>query len=337
MSARIEDVARQAGVSTATVSRVLSGKPYVSDAVRQRVLDAIRDLNYHPSRVARSLRVQRSSIIGLIISDIQNPFFTSVVRAVEDAAQQRGYSVILCNSDEDVEKELTYIQLMLAEQVSGMIVSPTASNNEVYRQLVEQRVPVVAIDRRADDVPMDMVVSDNVDAARQVVSHLIENGYRRVGAVLGIPDASTGAERYQGYVEALAEHGLPLLPELVRIGPPRSQHGYELTLGLLQQPTPPDAIFTGNNLLTIGALRAIYELGLRIPDDIAVAGFDELDWMFLVRPALTVVMQPTYEMGRQAAELLLARIEDPSRPPQQIVLQPTIKLRESSRRLQVAG
>lgn len=334
MSARIEDVARQAGVSTATVSRVLSGKPYVSDAVRRRVLDAIGDLNYHPSRVARSLRVQRSSIIGLIISDIQNPFFTSVVRAVEDVAQQRGYSVILCNSDEDVEKELTYIELMLAEQVSGMIVSPTASNNEVYRRLVARRVPVVAIDRRADDVPMDMVVSDNVCAAHKVVSHLIENGYRRIGAVLGIPEASTGAERYQGYVEALAAHGLPLLPELVRSGLPRSQNGYKLTLDLLQQAAPPDALFTGNNLLTIGALRAIHECGLRIPDDIAVAGFDELDWMFLVKPALTVVMQPTYAMGRQAAELLLARIDDPERPPQQIVLQPTIKVRESSLRVQ---
>lgn len=335
MSAKIEDVARQAGVSTATVSRVLSGKPYVSDAVRQRVLEAIQTLSYRPSRVARSLRVQRSSIIGLIISDIQNPFFTSVVRAVEDVAQQRGYSVILCNSDEDVAKELTYIELMLAEQVSGMIVSPTASNNEVYRRLVARRVPVVAIDRRAGDVPMDMVVSDNVHAAHKVVSHLIENGYRRIGAVLGIPDASTGAERYQGYVEALAEHGLPLLPELVRSGLPRSQNGYELTLDLLKQQAPPDAIFTGNNLLTIGALRAIYELGLRIPDDIAVAGFDELDWMFLVKPALTVVMQPTYAMGQQAAELLLARIDDPERPPQQIVLQPTIKVRESSRRVRV--
>jgi DNA-binding LacI/PurR family transcriptional regulator len=192
---------------------------------------------------------------------------------------------------------------------------------------------VVAIDRRAGDVPMDMVVSDNVHAAHKVVSHLIENGYRRIGAVLGIPDASTGAERYQGYIEALAEHGLPLLPELVRSGLPRSQNGYELTLDLLKQQAPPDAIFTGNNLLTIGALRAIYELGLRIPDDIAVAGFDELDWMFLVKPALTVVMQPTYAMGQQAAELLLARIDDPERPPQQIVLQPTIKVRESSRRV----
>jgi DNA-binding LacI/PurR family transcriptional regulator len=335
VSARIEDVARQAGVSTATVSRVLSGKPYVSAAVRQRVLDAIGDLNYHPSRVARSLRVQRSSIIGLIISDIQNPFFTSVVRAVEDVAQQRGYSVILCNSDEDVEKELTYIELMLAEQVSGMIVSPTASSNAVYRRLVESHIPVVAIDRRVEGVPMDMVVGDNVKAACAVVSHLIENGYRRIGAVLGTPDASTGAERYQGYVEALAAHELPSLPELVRSGPPRSQNGYELTVALLAQTPPPDAIFTGNNLLTIGALRAIYERGLRIPDDIAVAGFDEMDWMFLVKPALTVVMQPTYEMGQRAAELLLERIANPERPPQAVVLQPAIKVRESSRRVAV--
>lgn len=333
MSAKIEDVARRAGVSTATVSRVLSGKPHVSDELRERVLETIQELDYRPSRVARSLRVQRSSIIGLIISDIQNPFFTSIVRAVEDVAQQRGYSIILCNSDEDVAKELTYIELMLAEQVSGMIISPTASNNEAYRGLVERRVPVVAIDRRIDGVPIDTVVGDNVGAARKVVSHLIENGYQRVGAVLGIPDASTGAERYQGYVEALMEHGAPLLPELVRSGPPRSSNGYELTLELLTLPTPPDAIFTGNNLLTIGALRAIYELGLRIPSDIALAAFDELDWMFLVRPALTVVIQPTYEMGWQAAELLLERIADPDRPPQQIVLQPTIKIRESSQRV----
>ena len=335
MQAKIEDVARQAGVSTATVSRVLSGKPYVSEELRERVLETIRELNYRPSRVARSLRVQRSSIIGLIISDIQNPFFTAVVRAVEDVAQQRQFSVFLCNSDEDFDKELTYIELMLAEQVSGIIVSPTASSNEIYQRLVQMRVPVVAIDRRVEGVAMDMVVGDNVYAARSVVTHLIESGYRRIGAVLGTANASTGAERYQGYAEALQAHGMPVMPELVRSGPPRSPNGYALTMELLQQAAPPDAIFTGNNLLTVGALRAIHDLGLHIPDDIGLAAFDEMDWMFLVKPALTVVMQPTYEMGRQAANLLLARIEDPDRPPQQIVLQPTIKVRESSRRSKV--
>lgn len=333
VSTKIEDVARLAGVSTATVSRVLSGKPYVSDDLRRRVLETIQELNYRPSRVARSLRVQRSSIIGLIISDIQNPFFTSVVRAVEDFAQQRQYSVFLCNSDEDVEKELTYIELMLAEQVAGIIVSPTASSNEVYRQLAARQIPVVAIDRGVDGVPIDMVVGDNIDAAHTVVSHLVENGYRRIGAVLGTPDASTGAERYQGYVNALIAHDLPLQPELVRSGLPRSPNGYVMMNELLQLAQPPDAVFTGNNLLTVGVLRAIHERGLRIPDDIALAAFDEMDWMFLVKPALTVVMQPTYEMGRRAAELLLERIVDPHRPPQKIVLQPTIKVRESSRRV----
>ena len=165
MTVTIEDVAQRAGVSTATVSRVIAGKPYVRDALRIRVLDAIQELNYRPSRVARSLRVQRSSIIGLIISDIQNPFFTSVVRAVEDVAQQRGFSVMLCNSDESTDKEAAYIDLLLDEQVSGLIVSPTSTNTDIYRRLVEANVPVVAIDRRVENTPMDMVVGDNVQAA----------------------------------------------------------------------------------------------------------------------------------------------------------------------------
>lgn len=333
MSIKIEDVAREAGVSTATVSRVLAGKPYVSAELRRRVLETARRLNYRPSRVARSLRVQRSSIIGLIISDIQNPFFTSIVRAVEDAAQQQQYSVFLCNSDEDSEKEATYIELMLAEQVAGLIVAPTAHSNNLYRKLVAMQMPVVAIDRRVSGVAMDMVVCDNVRAAREVVSHLVESGYRRIAAVLSALEISTGAERYQGYVEALTSHGLAVQPELVRTGSPRTPNGYAMTMDLFQQSPPPDAIFTGNNLLTVGALHAIHDLGLRIPEDIGFAAFDEMDWMFLVKPALTVVKQPTYEMGRRAAELLLQRIADPTRPAQIVTLQPTIKLRESSRRL----
>lgn len=331
MTVTIEDVAQRAGVSTATVSRVIAGKPYVRDALRIRVLDAIQELNYRPSRVARSLRVQRSSIIGLIISDIQNPFFTSVVRAVEDVAQQRGFSVMLCNSDESADKEAAYIDLLLDEQVSGLIVSPTATDSDIYRRLVEAAVPIVAIDRRVQNTPMDMVVGDNIQAAFDVVSHLIENGYRRIGAVLGVPDASTGAERYEGYSRALHAHGIEVDPELVRQGMPRSDYGHRLTQQLLMLSNPPDAIFTGNNLLTIGALRAIDELGLRVPEDVALAAFDEMEWMFLVKPALTVVAQPTYAMGKKAAELLLQRIADPSRPPQEVLLQPTIKVHESSR------
>jgi DNA-binding LacI/PurR family transcriptional regulator len=332
MPAKIEDVARQAGVSTATVSRVLSGKPYVSDELRERVMSAVQDLNYRPSRVARSLRVQRSSIIGLIVSDIQNPFFTSVVRAVEDTAYQHKFSVFLCNSDENSDKETMYVELMVAEHVAGVILSPTLGQNDIYRHLAEAGVPAVAIDRRVTNVDIDSVLVDNVGAARQAVLHLLEMGHRRIGAVVGTPVSSTGEERLRGYVEALQVYGIAIEPELIRTGMPRVPTGHDFTNELLALPHPPSAIFAGNNLLTLGALSAIHERGLRIPEDIGLAAFDEMEWMYFVKPALTVVAQPTYDVGRMAVELLLQRMEDPDRPYQEVVLAAALHIRESSNR-----
>lgn len=334
MPAKIEDVARQAGVSTATVSRVLSGKPYVSDDLRERVIGAVQELNYRPSRVARSLRVQRSSIVGLIVSDIQNPFFTAIVRAIEDVAYQHKYSVFLCNSDENTEKETMCVELMVAEHVAGVILSPTLGQSDIYRQLAEAGVPAVAIDRRVTNVDIDSVLVDNVSAACDVVRHLLEMGHRRIGAIIGTPVSSTGEERLRGYVDALHSSGLPVEPELIRTGMPRIATGHEFTHELLSLRNPPTALFTGNNLLTIGALSAVHERGLHIPEDIALAAFDEMDWTAFVRPALTVVAQPTYDLGRTAVELLLQRMEDPDRPYQEVVLPATVHIREStSRRL----
>jgi DNA-binding LacI/PurR family transcriptional regulator len=330
MPAKIEDVARQAGVSTATVSRVLSGKPYVSDDLRERVMGAVHDLNYRPSRVARSLRVQRSSIIGLIVSDIQNPFFTAVVRAIEDTAYQQKYSVFLCNSDENTEKETMYVELMMAEHVAGVILSPTLGQNDIYRHLAEVGVPAVAIDRRVTNVDIDSVLVDNVSGAREAVLHLLEMGHRRIGTVIGTPISSTGEERLRGYVEALHIYGLAVEPDLIRTGMPRIATGHEFTNELLSLSNPPTAVFTGNNLLTIGALSAIHTRGLRIPDDIALAAFDDMDWTAFVKPALTVVAQPTYAIGRTAFELLLQRMEDPDRLYEEVVLPPTLHIREST-------
>ncbi len=332
MAAKIEDVAREAGVSTATVSRVLSGKPYVSEDLRKRVLDAVQTLSYRPSRVARSLRVQRSNILGLIVSDVQNPFFTTVARAVEDVAYQHQFSVFLCNTDEDPEKEALYIDLMLAEHVAGVIVTPSSSTSKAYRHLVDADVPVVALDRRVEGGDIDTVVVDNVSGAYEAVAHLIAEGHRRIGAVLGTRVSTTGEERYRGYARALEAHGIPLDPALVRSGVGRTGIGYEFTQELLALANPPTALFVGNNLLTIGALRAIQEQGLRIPVDIALASFDETDWMYFVRPALTVVAQPTYELGQIAAEMLLRRLDDKHAPPQEVVLRPTLLIRDSSRR-----
>jgi len=329
VTARIKDVAHHAGVSGATVSRVLAEKPHVSQDVRERVLAAVEGLGYQPNRVARSLRVRYSKIIGLIISDIQNPFFTSLVRAVEDVAYKHQYGVFLCNSDEDIEKERLYINLLHAERVAGVVISPTREKDNPCRKLVEINTPVVAVDRRMLDLEVDTVIIDNAGAAFDIVSQLISDGYHRIAAVVGPPTTTTGRERLEGYTQALKAHGLPILPHLVRTGLPKETLGYQFTGELLDLPEPPTALFTGNNLLTVGAIRAIHERGLRIPNDIALVAFGEMDWMSLIRPNLTVVSQPTYEMGRIAAELLLERIEDGDRAIQEIVLKSTIYIRQS--------
>lgn len=329
MAVTIKDVARLAGVSTATVSRVLANEGYVSEEARKSVLAAMAQLHYQPSRVARSLRTQRSKILGLIISDIQNPFFISLVRAVEDVAQQHHYGVFLCNADENSEKEQFYLDLMQAEQVAGVIVSPTKEREDPCLQLLTADIPFVVVDRKMADVEVDTVVVDNTQSTYELINHLIEDGHRRIGAVIGITIATTGRERYEGYMRALQEHQLPLSPDLLRTGMPREEVGSRLAGELLDLPEPPTAIFTGNNLLTQGALRAISQRGLSIPNDIALAAFDELEWMSLVQPGLTVIKQPTYEIGKMAAELLLQRIANPGQPAQQVVAKGILNIRQS--------
>ena len=329
MSASIKDVARRAGVSTATVSRVLSNKPQVSENAHRRILAAMEELDYQPSRVARSLRVQRSKIIGLIISDIQNPFFNTLARAIEDRAYDHQYAVFLCNSDEDIEKEKLYIELMQAERVAGVMLSPTRETANPCKKLIKANVPVVVIDRELTDLDVDTVWVDNLAGSFELISHIIDDGHRRIGAVLGTPTAATGRERYEGYVRALTNRDLQVLPELLRTGIPKKAIGYKLAGELLDLPEPPTALFTGNNLLTEGAVRAIQDRGRRIPEDIALVAFDELDWMSLIKPALTVVAQPTYELGQTAADLLLKRIEGSTHPPQKIVLKPNLIVRQS--------
>ena len=330
MPTKIEDVAQHAGVSTATVSRVLSGKPYVSEELRARVLSAAQELDYRPSRVARSLREQRSRIIGLIISDIQNPFFTAIVRAVEDGAYASGHAVFLCNTDEDEAKETLYIDLMLAEQVAGVILSSTTGRNPAYQHLMRAGIPAVAIDRRVYNVPLDTVLVDNIDATRRAVEHLIAQGHRRIGAIVGHLTSSTGEDRLRGYTDALMAHNIPVSDALIRIGTPRSPVGYAAMSELLALPDPPTAVFTGNNLLTAGALRALIDAGLQAPQEVAVAAFDDMEWAVLIQPALTMVAQPTYEIGRIAVELLQKRIDDPRRPPEEVILPAQVIARNAS-------
>jgi len=325
---KIKDVADAAGVSTATVSRVLANKPHVRQEVKARVMKVVKKLNYRPNRVARSLRSQKSTIIGLIVSDIENPFFQQVGRAVEDAAHEQGYSVMLCNNDEDPDKEQRYLHLIRDENLAGIILSPTRQTADNFSTTSELNMPMVVIDRRVSNVEVDNIIIDNVQATQTITTHLIEHGYRRIGAIFGI-GSTTGRERREGFVQALKAHDLQPSTDLVKYANPREEDGFNTTIKLLQLSEPPDAIFTSNSLLAAGALRALRESDIAIPEEIAFASFDETTWANLVVPALTVIEQPTHEIGRTATELLIKRIQDPTRSTREVTLKSKLIVRQS--------
>jgi DNA-binding LacI/PurR family transcriptional regulator len=326
---RIQEVARRAKVSSATVSRVLANKPHVRAELKERVLRVVQDMGYEPNRVARSLRVQRSSVIGLIISDIRNSFFQQLARAVEDIAYQNGYAVFLCNSDEDPEKETLYVNVLRAERVAGVIMSPTRETTNACKSLLVAGIPAVAVDRSVLGTSLDSVITDNSEAAYKLVRHLLKQGHKRIGGVFSDLGITTGRERFEGYKRALREAGLPLDETLVRTGLPMDEDGYRLTRALLESSPPPTALFTGSKLLTYGALHAIYDAGLNIPNEVALASFDKLDWMPAL-PAMSYAEQPAYELGKTATELLFKRLETPTRAVQKIVLESTIHLDSST-------
>ncbi len=319
MTVLIKDVAEHAGVSSATVSRVLSNKPHVRDELKERVHKAVADLSYEPNRVARSLRSQRSTVIGLVISDIRNSFYNTVVRAIEDVAFEKGYAVFLCNTDENPEKELFYLNLLKAEKVAGVIISPARENASNSSSLTNANIPVVAVDRRIPNFEMDTVLTNNTEASYQLISQLIAKGHKRIGAVLSDLSITTGRERYEGYKQAILDAGLEFTDDLVLSGLPVAEDGYRLSLDLLEPKPLITALFTGNELITLGALKAIYELGLNIPEDIELVSFDKLDWIPFL-PKMSFAEQPSYELGKQAAQLLFERISGSDKEPQNIII-----------------
>ena len=328
--ATIKEVAKQAGVSVATVSRVLNDNPTVGAELRAKVLEAVETLHYQRDRVARSLRVRTTQILGLIISDIQNPFFTSVVRGVEDIAHQNAYALLLCNSDEDPVKEQLYIETMLAERVAGVIIAPVRETDNYSRTLLCAGVPVVSMDRRMCDLAVDTVVVDNVQGVCQAIHHLLGLGHRRIGLITGPEHTTTGRERLEGYKKALVEHGTEWQENLIKIGDFKLRSGYRLACELLEMDHPPTAIFTGNNLTTLGALNAIRDMKLKVPQDVSIIGFDDMPSAPCLDPPLSVVAQPTYQLGTTAAKLLLQRLAGEREEIEEVTLQPFLIIRGSS-------
>lgn len=329
--ANIQEVARRASVSISTVSRVLNGTARVNNDVKDRVLAAIEELGYRPSRAARSLRANHSTIIGLLISDIQNNFFMDLIKGVEDIALRNGYGVLLCNSDENPQRERQYLDILYDERVAGLIVVPTREQLNGLERFRERNIPIVAVDRRVKSKSIDAVLVNNIQGAREAVTHLITNGYQRIGIITGPKTITTGYERLVGYQQALEEAGIAHDSALEKFGSFKEESGRQATNELLALNPRIDSLFVGNNTMTIGALDALHHHGLRVPDDIALVGYDAMPWTALGSLSLTMVTQPVYELGVTAALRLFQRLQNPSQQTrQEVILTPTLRILGSS-------
>jgi LacI family transcriptional regulator len=326
---KIIDVAREAGVSTATVSRALNNRVNVDPALSERVREAADRLGYRPNSIARSLRRQSTDVVALIISDVSNPFFTAITRGVEDVAQGLGYSVVLCNADEDSVKEATYLAVAEQSQVAGVILSPHQAGTDVSG-LERASIPIVVIDRPLS-AGMDSVMVHSRDGAKAATRHLIDAGWKRPACITGPEEATTAQERLQGYLQAVREEGFD---ELFVHAPFRQHGGSSAAARLLDSATPPDAFFVANAQMALGVLEEVKRRNLRIGVDVGIVSFDDAPWAQFVSPPMSVVSQPAYDIGTQAAQLLLQRVRGiATEEPRHVVLSTTLIVRESSRRL----
>ncbi len=308
--ATIREVAKRAGVAPITVSRVLNNSGYVSPETRARVEEAAAALSFVPNMLAHSLRSNRTNTIALVVTDITNPFWTTVARGVEDEASRHGFIVIFCNTDESETKQDQYISMLLRRRVDGVLLVPAASTGAAVRALQAQGVRVVVLDRRVPDVEVDVVRGASTEGARQLVEHLIGLEHRRIAILSGPASISVSNERVAGYHQALAAAALPIDERIICFGHFTVDSGYEMAQTVLALRPRPTAIFAANNFIAIGALRALHELKLRVPEDLSLAVFDDLPATYAPEPFFTVVAQPAYALGQTAAALLLRRLEN---------------------------
>ena len=323
----MRDVAARAGVSPATVSRVLNNAPTVRDEYREKVLAAIAELGYRPNRLARNLRRRNTEMVGVVVSDIENPHFTQMVRAVEDAAYRRGYRVLLCNTDESAAKQAAYLEMLAAERVLGVILSPSDPAAPEIRELLDHSIHVVAFDRAVDDERADAVLADGGAAARTAIRHLLEAGHERIAFIGGPRGVSTGAERLAGYEQAMRAAGLE--PRWAD-GGFRIEGGQQAAEAMLDADPVPSALLVANNLMTIGARKALAARGRRVPADVALVGIDDPFWAELIEPPLTALAQPVREMADRAVTLLLERISGRRTEPRRDVFDFELRVRGSS-------
>jgi DNA-binding LacI/PurR family transcriptional regulator len=328
----IDQVARIAGVSTATVSRVINDYPFVKEQTRQRVLKVIGETKYRVNAVARSLRRKRTYSIGVIVSNVLSPFYSVIAKSVEDVAIRNGYSTILCNGGDNPEKELKYLHVLHENRVDGIIISPTGKNKDYLQFLISSGIPISFVDRTVEGVECDAVVVNNRDASYRAVEYLVKKGYRRIGFISGPKDRMTGFDRLEGYIKALEDNHIDIDERLIKIGDFTMESGKQKAAELLEE-TDSEVIYVANHDMATGAYQVLRERGLRIPEDIGFMMFDDPDWATLVSPKITAIRQPVYTLGSTAAELLFKRIIEGRKymdmEPVQIVLEAKFLQRES--------
>jgi len=323
-------VAKMAQVSQTTVSRVLNNSPLVKKETETRVREVINELGYAPSELARSLRINETKTVGVIISNIMGSFYTAVVRGIEDVASKRNYSIILCNTDDDPEKERRYLKELISRKVDGLIVSSAYMGADYYNIVGDQKI--VFFDRRPNgDIQSkyDIVLVQNREGSRQAVTHLIEKGYKRIGIINGSVDSTTGRERLRGYEIALEENGMTVEPELIKTGDFLASNTYEDVMDLLVNQHC-DALFATNDLILWGVLKAARALNKKIPEELGIVAFDDMEWRQFSNPRITSVKQPTYEIGATAMNLLLERIAGDMGDSREVILPVGLEIREST-------
>jgi len=304
----IRDVANKAGVATMTVSRVINNSGYVSDVTRAKVEKAVAELGYVPNMLGPSLRFNQTNTLALVLTDITNPFWTTVARGAEDAAHLKGYSVIFCNTDESPEKQNQYLTMLLKRRIDGILLAPACSSPESVQLIQKQGIAIVVIDRSVPVPDVDIIRGDSTGGAYMLTKHLLDLGHTRIKMLAGPRDVSTSYERVVGFRQALQDAGLELDEDNVVWGEYTQDSGQRMTESVLASETRPSALFAANNFIAIGAVRAIRAAGLQIPQDISLVSFDDLPEALTAEPFITNVAQPTYDMGFQATEILIARM-----------------------------
>jgi LacI family transcriptional regulator len=327
----MREIAKRAGVSIGTVSHVINGTATVREKLRHRVMEAIRSLNYQPSQLGRGLRRSRTSMLGMIIPDVTNPFFPAVVRGVEDVAYGRSYRVVLCNTDNDPGKEIAYLNELESYRPAGLLLIPAAESRITgpLKRLAASGAPVVCIDRQPPGWHGDVVMVANAEGTYSATRHMLRMGHRHLAVITGPYHLSNAVERLKGFLRATEEASIPVEPEYIQQARFDRHSGYQAAMRLLKMLPRPTAILACNDMMALGTLQAVRESNLRCPEDVSVVGFDNLEFTEFTDPALTTVHQPGYQLGATAARRLLERIDGFSPKPRNLLLQTELKIRNS--------